>query len=161
MALHSPCTGEVLGARWDEIDLAEQTWTIPAARMKAGKEHRVPLCDAAIAVLDAMAGLRLGDHVFPGRNGPLGGMAMRRVLAALRPEVSVHGFRSTFRDWAGEATAYPREVAEAALAHAIGNQVETAYRHGDLFEKRRALMRDWAQRCAGGAIVLPLRRIEA
>jgi integrase len=84
-------------------------------------------------------------------------MAMSRVLAALgRADVSVHGFRSTFRDWAAEATAYPREAAEMALAHAIGNQAEAAYRRGDLFEKRRALMRDWAQRCAGGAVVLPL-----
>jgi integrase len=154
-------TGEVLGAKWHEIDLAERVWTVPATRMKAGKEHRVPLSDAALQVLNAMAAIRDDDYVFPGRNGPLGGMAMRRVLAAIRDDVSVHGFRSTFRDWAGEATAYPREVAEMALAHTVGSQVEAAYRRGDLFEKRRALMRDWDQRSAGGAVVLPLRRAEA
>jgi integrase len=150
-------TGELLGAQWGEVDLAERIWTIPAKRMKAGKEHRVPLSDAALQVLEAVANLRVDEYVFPGRKGPLGGMAMRRVLGALRADISVHGFRSTFRDWAAEATAYPREVAEMALAHTVGNQVETAYRRGDLFEKRRALMRDWAQRCAGGAVVLPLQ----
>jgi len=151
----------VLGARWDEINLAERVWTIPGARMKGGKEHRVPLSDAAMTILEAMARLPVDEYVFPGRNGALGHMAMSRVLAALRADVSVHGFRSTFRDWAAETTAYPREVAEMALAHAIDNQAEAAYRRGDLFEKRRALMRDWAQRCAGGAVVQPLRRIGA
>ena len=145
-------TGEVLGAQWSEINLAERVWTIPAERMKAGKEHRVPLSDAALRVLEAMAEIRVDEHVFPGRNGPLSHTALRRVLAALgRTDISVHGFRSTFRDWAAETTAYPREVAEMALAHAIGNQVEAAYRRGDLFEKRRALMRDWALHCADTA----------
>jgi len=155
-------TGEVLGAKWSEIDLAERTWTIPAGRHKAGKttgkEHRVPLSDAAIAVLDAMAALRVDEHVFPGRNGALGPQAMRRVLDGLNAEISVHGFRSTFRDWAGETTAHPRDVIEQALAHTLKDRSEAAYRRGDLFDKRRALMRDWDIRCAGGAVVVPIRR---
>ena len=155
-------TGEVLGAQWDEIDLAERVWTVPAQRMKAGREHLVPLSDAAIAVLDAMAAIRVDEHVFPGRNGTLGPQAMRRVLEGLRAEISVHGFRSTFSDWAAEATGHSSEVREMALAHTIKNQSEAAYRRGDLFDKRRALMRDWAQRCAGGAVVVPLPvRMEA
>jgi integrase len=150
-------TSEVLKARWPEINLVERVWTRPAEHMKAKKEHRVPLSDAAMTILAAMAEVRVDDHVFPGRNGALGHNAMLRVLAALGcRDVDVHGFRSTFRDWAAETTLYPREVAEMALAHTIGNQAEAAYRRGDLFEKRRALMRDWAQRCAGGAVVLPL-----
>jgi integrase len=137
-------TDEVRRARWSEIDLAERVWTVPAERMKGGKEHRVPLSDAAFRVIEAMAVIRVNERVFPGRNGPLGHMAMLRVLASLgRTDVSVHGFRSTFRDWTAETTAYPREVAEMALAHSIGNQAEAAYRRGDLFEKRRALMQDW------------------
>jgi integrase len=143
-------TGEALGARWSEIDLSGRVWTIPAERMKKGdKEHRVPSSDAALTVLGAMADIRVDEYVFPGRSkGPLGQMAMRRVLGSLRGDISVHGFRSTFRDWAAETTAYPREVAEMALAHAVGNHVEAAYRRGDLFEKRRALMQDWARHCA-------------
>jgi integrase len=149
LVLTASRTGEVLGARWSEINLAERVWTIPAERMKGGKEHRVPLSDAALHVLEAMANIRVDEYVFPGRNGPLGPMALRRVLGCLgRDDSSVHGLRSSFRDWAGETTAYPREVAEMALAHAVGSPVEAAYRRGDLFEKRRALMRDWALHCA-------------
>jgi integrase len=155
-------TGEVLGAQRSEIDLVAGVWTIPAERMKGGKDHRVPLSDAASAVLEPMVALPAHDYVFPGRNGPIAQMAMRRVLSKVRPDISVHGFRSTFRDWAAETTGYPHEVLEMALAHTIKSQVERAYRRGDLFEKRRALMRDWAQRCAGGAVVVPLpRRVEA
>jgi integrase len=154
-------TGEVLGARWDEIDRAERVWTIAGERMKGGKEHRVPLSDAALQVIDAMTGLRVNEYVFPGRNGSLGHNAMLRVLAALGREVSVHGFRSTFRDWAGETTAHPRDVIEQALAHTLKDRSEAAYRRGDLFDKRRALMRDWAQRCDGGAVIVPMRRVEA
>jgi integrase len=156
-------TGEVLGARWSELDLAGRVWTIAGERMKGGKEHRVPLSDAALAVIEAMAAIRVNEYVFPGRNGALGHNAMLRVLAALgRADISVHGFRSSFRDWAAEATAYPNEVVEMALAHTIKNQAEAAYRRGDLLDKRRALMRDWAQRCAGGAVVVPLPvRLEA
>jgi integrase len=161
LVLTASRTGEVLGARWSEINLAERAWTIPAERMKGGKEHRVPMSDAALQVIEAMASVarmlaspavvQVDEYVFPGRNGPLGPMALRRVLGCLgRTDISVHGFRSTFRDWAAEVTAYPREVAEMALAHAVGSQVETAYRRGDLFEKRRALMRDWALHCRHG-----------
>ena len=149
----------MLGAKWSEINLAARLWTIPVERMKKGRrEHRVPLSDEALCILEAMSELRVSDYViFPGRNGALGHNAMLRELAALgRDDVDVHGFRSTFRDWAAETTAYPREVAEMALAHAIKGQSEAAYWRTDLFEKRRALMRDWAQRCAGGAVVLPL-----
>jgi integrase len=152
-------SGEVLGARWSEINLADRIWTIPADRMKAGKEHRVPLSEPTLQMLEAMAEIRVDEHVFPGRNGSLSQTALRRVLASLgRTDISVHGFRSTFRDWAAENTAYPREVAEMALAHAVGGQVEAAYRRGDLFEKRRALMRDWSLYCGVGQR-LPARLI--
>jgi integrase len=159
-------TDEVLGATWDEIgEIAERTWTLPAGRHKAGKttgkEHRVPLSDGAVAIIEAMAALRVDKHVFPGRGskGALGPQAMRRVLAGLgRADIDVHGFRSTFRDWAGETTAHPRDVIEQALAHTLKDRSEAAYRRGDLFDKRRALMRDWDIRCAGGAVVVPIRR---
>jgi integrase len=145
-------TEEVLGAQWNEINLSERMWVVPPPRTKTGKttgkEHRVPLSDAAMAILEAMARLRVDEHVFPGRNGALGHMALLRVLAALRSGLKVHGFRSTFRDWAAETTAYPRELAEMALGHTIGNQAEAAYRRGDMLEKRRTMMRDWAQHCA-------------
>src|SRR5262249_1533343 len=120
----------------------------PASSIKAAREHRVPLSDAAMSVLSAMAEIRVDEHVFPGRGGTLSHMALRRVLASLDRAVSVHGFRNTFRDWAAEMTAYPREVCEMALAHAVTSQVEAAYRRGDLFQKRRRLMADWAQYCA-------------
>jgi integrase len=146
---------EALGATWGEIgELKDRVWTLPPLRHKAGKrtgkEHRVPLSDRAIAILEEMAAMRINDHVFPGtaRDGGQGGMALRRVLAALRDDVDVHGFRSTFRDWAAEEMAYPNEVVEMALAHTIKGQVEAAYRRGDLLDKRRPLMRDWAQYCA-------------
>jgi len=142
-------TGEVRGARWTEINLADRVWTIPAERMKAKKEHRVPLSDAALAILEAARASRVDDYVFPGRGAMLGPNTLMRVLQALdRGELSVHGFRSTFRDWAAETTAYAREVAEMALAHTISNQVEAAYRRGDLFQKRRRLMQDWSKYCA-------------
>jgi integrase len=148
-------SGETLGARWSEIDLSARVWTIPGARMKAGKEHRVPLTDAAIRVLKAAQGLRqkstVDEYVFPGAavGRPLSVMAMAMVLRRMgRGELTVHGFRSSFRDWAAERTSYPAEVVEMALAHAVGNRVEAAYRRGDLFEKRGRLMREWATFCA-------------
>jgi integrase len=147
-------SGEVLNALWSELDLDEAVWTVPAARMKAGKEHRVPLAPATVALLRALLPLRnadTGDWVFPGgREGrPLSNMAMEMTLRRLgRGDLTVHGFRSTFRDWSAEATGYQREVAEAALAHTLGDKVEAAYRRGDLFEKRRQLMSDWARFCA-------------
>ena len=144
-------TGEVIGATWAEIDLAEKTWTIPALRMKARREHRVPLAPAALAILADVAKLRatndLALPVFPGQGGKRGlsNMAMLSVLRRMkRDDVTTHGFRSAFRDWASERTTYGPEVAEMALAHAVGNAVEAAYRRGDLFTKRRGLMDDWA-----------------
>jgi integrase len=161
-------SSEVLCARWNEIDLAEAVWTVPGARMKAGREHRVPLSDPALAVLRGLLPLRndeAGDWVFPGaRKGrPLSNMAMEMLLRRMgRDDLTVHGFRSTFRDWTAEATAYPGEVAEAALAHVVGDKVEAAYRRGDLFEKRRRLMADWAAFCDRlaqvDATVTPIRR---
>ena len=148
-------TGEALGARWSEIDMQAAVWTVPASRMKAHAEHRVPLSKSALAVLGAMAALRLTDSpdgfVFPSGTParPLSNMAMAMVLRRMkRPELTVHGFRSTFRDWTAETTAFPREVAEAALAHMLGDKVEAAYRRGDLFEKRREMMTAWAAFCA-------------
>jgi integrase len=138
--------GEVLGLTWDEIDFATQTWTVPPSRMKSGREHRVPLSPAALAVLNRMP--KTSDVVFPGVRGQLTHKSLQAPLAKLRPGYVPHGFRSTFRDWAAEHTNFPREVAEMALAHAIPNAVEAAYRRGDLFEKRRKLMDAWAAYCA-------------
>lgn len=144
-------SGETFGATWKEIDLEAALWTIPAGRMKAGREHRVPLTSRAVNILTELAGL--GAHpdayVFPGqREGrPLSIMAMDMILRRMKVDVTVHGFRSSFRDWAGEETAFPRDVAEAALAHAVGDQTERAYRRGDALEKRRKLMAAWADFC--------------
>jgi integrase len=147
-------TGETLGADWTEINLAEQTWTIPARRMKARREHRVPLCDRALEILGEARAFAGADSapVFGNRGAPLSNMAMTATLKRMgRSAVTVHGFRSTFRDWAAEITGFPSEVVEMALAHAIGSDVEAAYRRGDLFEKRRELMREWARYCVPGA----------
>ena len=143
-------TGEVVGARWSEIDLETNTWIIPAARMKSRREHRVPLSPRAAEILSSLHREGGNPHLFIGaRTGAaLGNMAMPDVLQQMGlSDVTVHGFRSTFRDWAAEATDYPNHVVEQALAHAIGNAVEAAYRRGDLFEKRRRLMMDWAEYC--------------
>lgn len=145
-------TGEVLGARWSEIDLVGKIWTVPAGRMKAGSEHRVPLSEAAVALLRFMRpeGVEAEAFVFPGAKAgaPLSNMSLLMLLRRMgRGDLTTHGFRSTFRDWAAERTTYQREVAEAALAHTVGNKVEAAYRRGDLFEKRRRLMEDWAGFC--------------
>ena len=143
-------TSEVLKATWDEFDLHHGIWTIPAERMKAGREHRVPLSEPAAILLRDLREKRIGDHVFPGwsRKKPLSNMAMLKVLQRMnRRDITVHGFRSTFRDWAAEQTNFPREVAEIALAHTVGNAVEAAYRRGDLFEKRSKLMAAWASYC--------------
>jgi integrase len=152
-------SGEILGARWSEIDLKEKVWAVPADRMKAGKEHRVPLSPRAVAILEHLAEAKQGDNVFAGQKdkSPLSNMAMVMVLRRMGIKgITVHGFRSAFRDWAGNETAFPREVAEAALAHLIGNDVERAYRRSDALEKRRALMDAWAAWCepaAGGNVV--------
>jgi integrase len=136
-------TGEVIGATWNEINLIAKTWTIPASRMKAGKEHKVPLCDRAVEILRG-----LGKHGDRERVFALSDTPMLELLKGMRSGITVHGFRSTFRDWASERTSYPRGVAEAALAHAISNKVEAAYRRGDLLEKRRRLMNEWAAWCS-------------
>ena len=155
-------TGEVIGAKWDEVDLEKAIWTVPASRMKAGKEHRVPLSPRAMEILKATQGLR-NEWLFPAtKGGKMSGMAMTMLLRRMKVEVTVHGFRSGFRDWAAECTGYAHEVAEMALAHAIENKVERAYRRGDLFDKRRRLMDDWATYCAtipaAGANVTPIRK---
>ena len=158
-------SGETLGARWSEIDMAAKVWTVPATRMKAARAHRIPLSDGAMAVLEKLATARTGDFVFPGLRAdrPLSNMAMEMVLRRMKAEhVTVHGFRSAFRDWAGNETHFPREIAEAALAHVIGDKAEQAYRRSDALEKRRALMQAWADHCAPGETdnVIPLRRAE-
>ncbi len=140
-------TNEVIGATWTEFDLDEGIWTIPAERMKMRKEHRIPLSTRAVEIIKAQLEVRQNNYVFPGaRYGkPLSNMAMLQLLGRMkRDEITVHGFRSTFRDWAGETTHYPREVCEAALAHGIKDKAEAAYARGDLFVKRAALMEDWA-----------------
>jgi integrase len=156
-------TGEVLGATWIEIDLAKKIWTIPAERTKGGREHRVPLSAAALAILVAMSQIRMNDYVFPGvRAGrPLNGKALLDVLARMgRRDITAHGFRSTFRDWCAEQTYFPREICEQALAHTVGSSVERAYRRSDVLDHRRQLMAMWAEYCATPAPrgeVVPLR----
>ena len=143
-------TGEVIGAIWPEVDLENKIWTIPAARMKTDKEHRVPLSEEVIAILREMKKIKVSEFIFPGNqpNKPLSNMAFLQLLKRMgRGDLTVHGFRSTFRDWASERTNYSNEVSEMALAHTVSDKVEAAYRRGDLFEKRRRLMRDWAMFC--------------
>jgi len=150
-------SGEAIAARWDEIDMEKRIWTVPGSRMKAGSEHRVPLSDSAMEVLKVLEPLRQGGFVFHGRDAtkPLSAgaleMLMRRlkVKSATTGGPTVHGFRSAFRDWAGDCTDFPREIAEAALAHRVGDQTERAYRRGDAIERRRALMTAWDGFCAG------------
>lgn len=140
-------TSEVLGATWDEIDFSAKAWTIPGERMKAGKAHRVPLASPVVVLLKSLPRVDDNPHLFPGqRKGrSLSNMAMLMALRRIeRGDLTVHGFRSSFRDWAGEATPHPRDVCEQALAHSLGDSVEAAYRRGDLFEKRKSLMADWA-----------------
>jgi integrase len=160
-------SGEVRGARWDEVDLEARLWTIPAPRMKAGKAHAVPLSVRAVAILERMRDLRRGEGqalVFEGAKlgRPMSDMTLTMLLRRMGVNATAHGFRSSFRDWAAEATNFPREVAEAALAHAVESRVEAAYRRSDLLEKRRKLMEQWARHCSGevGAVV-PLAREKA
>ena len=139
--------GEATGARWSGIDMEARIWTVPSDRIKAGKTHRVPLSHEAMEILTRVRKVATGNLVFPGRatERPLSHSAMLKVLkVAGCGDATVHGFRSTFRDWASERTHYPRDVAEMALAHAIGDQVEAAYRRGDLFERRKLMMEEWA-----------------
>ncbi len=143
-------TNEVIGALWDEIDFAAKVWTVPAGRMKASKEHRVPLSDRALEILRDLPRETGNAFVFigPRKGGGLSNMAMAAVLGRMDcTDITVHGFRSTFRDWAAERTNYPNHVVEMALAHTVGDKVEAAYRRGDLFDKRRRLMAEWAKYC--------------
>jgi integrase len=143
-------TGEALGAVFSEIDLKAKVWTVPPERMKGGRQHRVPLSDRAVVIVKEMAKTRLSDFIFPGQRPrkPLSNMSLLMLLRDMEYDhITVHGFRSSFRDWAAEKTNFAREVAEAALAHVVGDQVEAAYRRGDLFEKRRQLMDVWARHC--------------
>ena len=143
-------TGEVIGANWGEVDLERAMWTIPANRMKATKEHRVPLSPRALEILAVTKGLH-SEWLFPAmKGGKISGMAMSMLLRRMKIDVTVHGFRSSFRDWSAECSSYAHEVCEMALAHVIGNKAEAAYRRGDLFEKRRCLMNDWATFCVSG-----------
>ena len=156
-------TNEVIQAEWSEFDLDLKTWLVPAERMKSKRPHRVPLSDAAVTALEAVK-VRNRIYVFPGhkRNSHLSNAAMMQVLKRLkRNGITVHGFRSTFRDWCAELTNYPADVAEMALAHALRDKTEAAYRRGDLFEKRTRLMADWARYCskpAEPAAVVPIRQ---
>lgn len=158
-------SGETRGAVWSEFDLEAGIWTIPPERMKANKEHRVPLSREAIAILEAQPRIAGTDLVFVGARGAaLSDATMTAVLRRMGLDATVHGFRSTFRDWASECTGYPHEVCEMALAHTIPNKAEAAYRRGDLFEKRTRLMRDWAKFCGTvmkGATVTPIKSREA
>lgn len=151
-------SGEVRGAKWDEIDLQSRIWTVPADRMKAGKEHRVPLSEEVIKLLEGQPRIVGNDYVFPAPRGKqLSDMALTAVLRRMgRGDLTQHGFRSTFRDWAGETTAYPREVCEHALAHKLADGVEAAYQRGDLLAKRAHLMAEWAHFCdvAGPAMTV-------
>jgi integrase len=155
-------TSEVLGARWDEIQ--GDTWIVPSIRMKGDREHRVPLSRRALKILAELP--REDNFVFLGAHSgrPLSNMALLSLLRRMgRGDLTAHGFRSSFRDWCAECTAYPREVAEAALAHMIESKVEAAYRRGDLFEKRRRLMAEWAAYCestiAKRGAVVPLHSL--
>ena len=146
-------SGEVRGARWDEVDIPGKVWVIPSARMKAGKDHRIPLAKPAVAILTSMQVKRSNatDLVYPGinrRDRPLSDMALTMFLRRLGASITVHGFRSTFRDWVAEQTNYPREIAEAALAHQLADKVERAYARTDYFVRRTALMDDWAKYCS-------------
>ena len=156
-------SGEVLNAQWQEFDLDKGIWTVPAIRMKAGHEHRIPLTARAVDFLKAMTRLHDNDHVFPGaaKGRPLSGMAMTMQLRRMkRGDITVHGFRSTFRDWASEQTSFPHETCEHALAHRISDKAEAAYRRGDQFEKRRKLMEAWDVCCEPRttANIVPMRK---
>jgi integrase len=153
-------TSEVLLAKWDEIDEEAAAWTIPPVRMKSGREHRVPLSPRALQVIKATKKLG-GEYIFPGRtpDKPLSNMVFLMMLRRMGVDTTAHGFRSSFRDWSSEHTNYPREVCEAALAHVVKDKTEAAYRRGDLFEKRRQLMDEWARHCAtkSQGHVVPIR----
>jgi len=155
-------TGETIGARWGEIDLNRKNWTVPASRMKAKREHQVPLSDRAVEILQSLKppDAKDDEYIFPGnkRGLPLSNMAMLECLRNIRKGVTVHGFRSSFRDWAGDHTSFPREITEAALAHVIKDKAEAAYRRRTALEKRRKLMMAWQQFLGTGNNVISLAR---
>lgn len=160
-------SGEVRGATWDEIDLDARIWTIPVDRMKAGREHIVPLSDQAVSLLESLPRMNGDNHLFPAprKGGPLSDMTISAVVKRMKVEAVPHGFRSTFRDWCSEDTNFPHNVAEMALAHTIGNKVEAAYRRGDLLAKRTKLMQTWAKYCntvqvRGDVVQLPHKKAE-
>jgi integrase len=146
-------TSEAMRARWQEFDLDLKIWTLPPERTKAGREHRIPLSERAVDILREMEKGKSGEFVFPGRKPyrPLSSMAFEMLLRRAKSEFTAHGFRSSFRDWAGNETTFPRELAEAGLAHAVGDQTERAYRRSDALARRRELMDAWARHCEGGA----------
>jgi integrase len=150
LILSAARSGEVLGAKWPEIELNAGVWTVPPERMKAGVEHRVPLNERTVAILTALRATRVNDHVFPGekKDRPLSSMALTMLMRRMQVgQYTPHGFRSSFRDWAGDATTFPREIAEAALAHRVGDETERAYRRSDALARRRKLMDAWAKFC--------------
>lgn len=144
-------SGEVRGMLWSEVDLKAALWIIPASRMKAGKEHRVPLSRQAVALLKGQTRVEHVEHVFPSnRKGPLSDMALTAVMRRHKLGAVPHGFRSTFRDWAGEMTHHPRDAVELCLAHTIDTKTEAAYRRADMLEKRTVIMQEWADYTASG-----------
>jgi integrase len=148
-------SGEVLGARWAEIDLEARVWTVPAARMKAGREHRVPLPDRALGIIEKLAAVRTSEFCFAGirRGKPLSSMSLAMLLGRMwAGKVTVHGFRSAFRDWCADVAHAPREIAEACLAHSVGSAVERSYLRSDVLERRRPLLKAWAEYCEGRKI---------
>ena len=158
-------SGEARLSEWEEFDLESALWTIPGTRTKTNKEHRVPLSDATLALLQSLPRFEGSQYVFTStKGGPLSDMSLSMLCRKMKVDVVPHGFRSTFRDWAAESTNYPREVVEMALAHTIDNKVEAAYRRGDLFAKRTRLMQDWANYCnkeKPAEKVTPIRQMEA
>jgi integrase len=166
LVLTATRSGETRGATWREIDFKEGVWTVPAERMKMKRPHRIPLSPQALAVLEAArampgANVKADGLVFPGSTGkPLSDMTLTKILRDMKEPFTVHGFRSSFRDWAAEQTSMPGEIAEAALAHAVPNAVEAAYRRTTFFDKRREMMDAWGGSCAGedGADVVPIRK---
>jgi integrase len=150
-------SGEVLGAKWPEVDLDAAVWTVPAERMKAAKEHRVPLSPRAVTLLKAQRETKMNDFIFPGekKGAPLSSMAFAMLMRRMKvDQFTAHGFRSAFRDWAGDETSFPRELAEAALAHRVGDETERAYRRSDALDRRRNLMVAWADYCLGSKNIL-------
>jgi integrase len=146
-------SGEALAARWDEMDFEGKVWTVPAGRTKAAREHRIPLSERAVDILREMEAERTGEFVFPGQRPgrPLSGMAFEMLLRRINSPYTAHGFRSSFRDWAGNETLFSRELAEHALAHVIGDKAEQAYRRSDALARRRELMDAWGRHCEGAA----------